>query len=97
VTTPRIEHPGSSPSDGLSRRAVVGASATGLALALLARSVNQSAAQDATPAAEGGAPEGLAVIGESSIPIPAADIPAGGFTVYILRLTVEPGSSAPAS
>jgi hypothetical protein len=97
VNTPAFDHPVSSPSDGLSRRTVVGASATGLALALLARNPSPVAAQESTPAAEGGAPEGLAVIGESSIPIPAADIPAGGFTVYILRLTVEPGGSAPAS
>ena len=97
MNTPRTESFVSAPSDGLSRRTVVGASATGLALALLARSLSQTAAQEATPAAEGGTPEGLTVLGESSIPIPAADIPPGGFTVYILRLAVEPGGSAPAS
>jgi len=97
VNIPRIDPAVSSEPDGLTRRTVVGASATGLALALLARSFSQAAAQDATPAAGGGMPEGLGVIGTSNIPIPAADIPAGGFTVSILRLTLEPGATAPAS
>jgi hypothetical protein len=97
VNSPRIDPPVSSESDGLTRRTMVGAGATGLALALLARSYSQAAAQEATPAAEGGMPEGLAVLAESKVPVPAADIPAGGFTVYILRLTLEPGASSPAS
>src|SRR5215204_527115 len=98
VTIPGPDaHPVAEERSDLTRRTLLGAGTTGLALALMARSYSQAVAQDATPAAEGGAPEGLAVIGESSIPIPAADIPAGGFTVYILRLTLEPGASAPAS
>jgi len=97
VNTPRIDPAVSSELDGLTRRTVVGASATGLALALLARSFSQAAAQDATPAAGGGLPEGMAIIGSSNIPIPAADIPAGGFTLSIARLTLEPGKTIPAS
>jgi len=76
---------------------MVGAGATGLALALLARSFSQAAAQDATPAAEGGEPEGLALLAASTVPIPAGDVPAGGFAVSITRLTLEPGGTAPAS
>jgi quercetin dioxygenase-like cupin family protein len=74
---------------------VVSAGATGLALALLARSISQAAAQDATPAAEGGMPEGLAATPLTNIPIPAADVPAGGFTLSITRVTLEPGTVAP--
>ena len=64
-------------SAGVSRRTIVGASATGLALALLARSVSQATAQDATPAA-GGMPAGLAAFPLTNVPYPAADVPAGG-------------------
>ncbi len=94
---PRIDQPGSSPSDGLSRRTVVSASATGLALALLARSISQASAQDATPAAEGGMPAGIAATPLTNIPIPTADVPAGGFTLSIARLTFEVGSESPES
>jgi hypothetical protein len=97
VNSPRIDPPVSSEQDGLTRRTMVGAGATGLALALLARSMSRAAAQDATPAAEGGMPEGFAVIGASDIPIPAADIPAGGITLSLFRFTLEPGESLPAS
>jgi quercetin dioxygenase-like cupin family protein len=97
VNSSRFDNPVSSPSDGISRRTVVGASATGLALALLARSVTQTAAQDATPAAEGGMPEGLAATPLTNIPIPAADVPAGGFTLSIARITFEPGAESPES
>jgi quercetin dioxygenase-like cupin family protein len=95
VNTPRIDNLVSSPSDGLSRRSVVGAGATGLALALLARTISQATAQDATPPAEGGMPEGLAFTALTNIPIPAADVPAGGFTLSIARITFEPGTTAP--
>ena len=80
-----------------SRRVVLGASATGLALALLARSVSQAAAQEATPAAEGGMPAGVAATPLISAPIPAADVPSGGFTMSITRVTFEPGSISPVS
>ena len=95
MNSPRFENLVSSSSDGLSRRTVVGASATGLALALLARSFSQTAAQDATPAAQGGMPEGLTAMPLTNIPIPAADVPAGGFTLSLARLTFEPGTEAP--
>ena len=48
------------------------------------------------PSGRGRCAGGLAVLAASNVPIPAADVPAGGFTVSILRLTVEPGGSAPA-
>lgn len=82
---------------GLSRRTIVGASATGLALALLAKSLSQASAQDATPAAEGGMPEGVAATPLTNIPIPAADVPAGGFTLGLTRITFEPGAVSPES
>jgi quercetin dioxygenase-like cupin family protein len=97
VNTPRIDDPVSSQSDGVSRRTVVGAGATGLALALLARSFSQAAAQEATPAAEGGMPPGVAATPLINAPIPAADVPSGGFTMSIARVTFEPGSSTPVS
>ena len=46
---------------GLSRREVVGCAATGLALAMFARTYRQVEAQEATPAAAGGMPLGLMV------------------------------------
>jgi quercetin dioxygenase-like cupin family protein len=97
VNTSRIDNPVSLPSDALSRRSVVGAGATGLALALLARSFSQATAQDATPPAEGGMPEGLAATPLTNIPIPAADVPAGGFTLSVARITFEPGAVSPES
>jgi hypothetical protein len=97
VNTPRIDTPVSSPSDGLSRRSVVGASATGLALALLARRLSQAAAQDATPEAEGGVPGGIEATTLINIPIPAADVPAGGFTLGLARITFAPGAESPVS
>ena len=96
MNAPRIDPAVSLEPGGLTRRTMVGAGATGLALALLARTMSRAAAQDATPA-EGGMPEGFAVIGASDIPIPAADMPAGGFTLSIVRFTLEPGKTVPAS
>ncbi len=84
-------------SAGLSRREVVGSAATGLALALFARAYSQAAAQEATPAAEGGLPPGMAVIPVINVPIPAADVPAGGFTLSIYRFTLEPKAVIPNS
>jgi quercetin dioxygenase-like cupin family protein len=97
VNAPRIDTPASSPSDGLSRRTIVGASATGLALALLARSISQVTAQESTPAAGGGMPEGLSATGLINIPILAADVPAGGFTLSLARVTIAPGAVSPES
>jgi quercetin dioxygenase-like cupin family protein len=94
-----IPTPVETPDDAgnLSRRTMIGASATGLALALLARSISQTSAQEGTPAAEGGMPEGLAITPMTNLPIPAADVPAGGFTVSVYRITLEPGAEAPVS
>ncbi len=97
MNTSRFDTPSSSPSDGLSRRTVVSAGASGLALALLARSYSRAAAQEGTPAAEGGMPEGVAATGLTNIPIPAADVPEGGFTLSVARLTFEPGAVSPES
>ena len=91
----KVSSPVSPEPAALSRRTMVGAGATGLALALLARSQSQAAAQEASPAAEGGMPEGLAVLTAGKVPVPAADVPAGGVTVGITRLAIEPGASAP--
>jgi mannose-6-phosphate isomerase-like protein (cupin superfamily) len=87
----------SASSDGLSRRTVVGAGTTGLALALLARSISQATAQDATPAAEGGMPAGVAATSLINIPVPATDVPADGFTLSLARLTFEVGAVSPDS
>ena len=97
MNTSRFDTPGSSPSDGLSRRSVVGAGATGLALALLARSMSQATAQEGTPAAEGGMPEGISATGLTNIPILPEDVPEGGFTLSVARLTIEPGAVSPES
>lgn len=94
-----IHAPVEAPADGdiLSRRTVLGASATGLALALLARAFSQAAAQEGTPAAEGGMPEGLSVTPMTNVPFPAADVPTGGFTMNVFRVTFEPGAESPVS
>ena len=97
MNIPRIDQSISSPAEGLSRRTVVSTSATGLALALLARSISQAAAQESTPAAAGGMPEGVSATPLTNIPIPAADVPAGGFTLGLTRLTFAPGAGAPES
>lgn len=80
-----------------SRREVVGSAATGLALALFARAYSQSAAQEATPAAAGGLPPGVAIIPMIDVPVPVADVPNGPFKISIYRITLEPGSVIPAS
>jgi mannose-6-phosphate isomerase-like protein (cupin superfamily) len=74
----------------LSRRTMVGAGATSLALALLARSYSQAAAQDATPAAQGGVPPGVDItplISAATID----ELPAAPAELYVTRLTIEPG------
>jgi hypothetical protein len=97
VNIPRVDPFDSSEPDGLTRRTMVGAGATGLALALLARSYSQAAAQDATPAAAGGMPPGVSAEPLTNTPIPAADVPAGGFTLSINRITFEAGAGVPIS
>lgn len=85
-------------SPELSRReAVRKAGAAGLALALLARSFSQTGAQESTPAAEGGLPPGVAVIPMIDLPVPAADVPTGGFKISVYRVTLEPGAAVPNS
>jgi hypothetical protein len=81
---------------GLSRRTIVGAGATGLALALLARAYSQAGAQEATPST-GGMPPGTALIPLIDVPIPVADVPHGAFKLSIYRITLEPGSVVPNS
>jgi quercetin dioxygenase-like cupin family protein len=97
VNTPRIDPLVSAASDGLSRRTVVGASAIGVALALLARSVSQAAAQEATPAPEGGLPPGVGIASLIDIPIRLEDVPSGPFKVSLYHLTLEPGAVIPQS
>lgn len=85
--------------EGVSRRAMLGASATGLALALLARTFSQATAQESTPmaspAAEGGLPPGVALMPMINVPVDAADVPTNGFTMSIYRITLEPGAVLP--
>ena len=83
-------------SAGVSRRTIVGAGATGFALALLARAYSQVTAQEATPAA-GGMPPGTALIPLIDVPVPVADVPTGPFKLSIYRITLEPGSVIPNS
>ena len=81
----------------LSRRTVVGAGATGLALALLVRSVSQAGAQDSTPAAEGGMPAGVGIKPIIDIPVRLEDVPSGPFMISLYDLTLEPGAVIPQS
>ena len=77
-----------------SRRTVLGTSATGLALALLARAYSQAAAQEASPAA-GGMPPGLGFTMLSSVTLD--DAPPAPVVLNLWRATMEPGASVPIS
>jgi hypothetical protein len=83
---------------GVSRRTVVGGSATGLAIALLARAAHPAAAQEATPAAEGGLPPGLSITdlikGQGAA---IGDMPPAPVSITMMRMTLEPGASSPPS
>jgi hypothetical protein len=82
----------------LSRRSVDGGSvAANLAVALLAHGVPRAAAQEATPDATGGMPQGVTATPLTTIPIPEADVPEGGFTLGVARVTFEVGSAPPDS
>jgi hypothetical protein len=83
-------------SAGVTRRTIVGASATGLALALFARAYSQAAAQDATPEAEGGMPEGMSIspVLEGAV---IDDMPPAPVGITIFRMTLEPGAVTPVS
>jgi mannose-6-phosphate isomerase-like protein (cupin superfamily) len=74
----------------LSRRNIVGAGATSLALALLARSVNQAAAQAATPEAQGGVPPGVNITPLITA-APIDELPAAPAELHVTRLTIAPG------
>ncbi len=97
MNIPRLATPVSESPGGLSRRTVVGASATGLALALLARSFSQARAQDSTPAAEGGMPAGVGIKPIIDIPVRLEDVPSGPFKISLYDLTLEPGAVIPQS
>jgi quercetin dioxygenase-like cupin family protein len=97
VNIPRIEPAVSLEPDGLTRRTMVGAGATGLALALLARNVSRTRAQDSTPAAEGGMPEGVGIKPIIDIPVRLEDVPSGPFKISLYDLTLEPGAVIPQS
>jgi mannose-6-phosphate isomerase-like protein (cupin superfamily) len=92
---PTRDTPVMSSSDGFSRRTVVSVGGTGLALALLARSISQGSAQEATPAAEGGMPEGLGFTVLSSVTLD--DAPPAPIVLNLWRATMEPGASIPIS
>jgi quercetin dioxygenase-like cupin family protein len=96
MNTPRSDDSVAPELAGVSRRTVVGRSATGLALALLARSFSQAAAQEATPAAEGGLPEGMSVspVLEAAV---IADMPPAPVGITIFHMTLEPGAVTPIS
>jgi quercetin dioxygenase-like cupin family protein len=81
----------------LSRRTLLSAGTTGLALALLARNVSQARAQDSTPAAEGGMPAGVGIKPIIDIPVRLEDVPSGAFKISLYDLTLEPGAVIPQS
>lgn len=97
MKTPPCDGRRVSDCDGVSRRAVMGAGAAGLALAMLVRNLSVKAAQDATPEAEGGMPGGVEAFPLIDIPVPEADVPAGGFKLSYYRVTLEPGAVVPNS
>jgi hypothetical protein len=98
MNTPQSDDAVSPDHAGVSRRMVFGASATGLALALLARAAHPAAAQEATPAAEGGLPPGLTIDelikGQGAA---IGDMPPAPVSITMLRMTLVPGASSPAS
>ncbi len=95
MNTPRFDDAGLPESAGLSRRMVMGAGVTGLALAVLARSSSQVSAQDATPATEGGLPPGIGV--QPLISVPLDQIPDHPVMLELIQLTLEPGANSPAT
>ncbi len=83
------------PND-LSRRTVLlGIGASGLA-AFATQRIEAARAQEATPAADSGMPEGMnfSALG-GGIPIP--DLPTEPFTIQVGRVTLEPGVATPIS
>lgn len=83
-------------SDGLSRREVLlRASVGGFAAALATQKIEAVLAQDSTPAAESGLPEGVSIASLSAVPI--RDLPTEPFTIQAYRVTLEPGAVIPNS
>jgi len=83
-------------SNIVSRREVLLRVGTGgLAVALLANSIEAARAQDATPSAGGGLPAGVGATPLAMVPI--TDMPTGPFTIVLTRITLEPGAVIPNS
>ena len=78
--------------DGVSRRQVLmRIGAGGFATTLVFQKLEAAYAQDATPAADSGPPEGIEVSAVGGgIPIP--DLPTEPFAIQVARLTLEPGA-----
>ena len=89
----------SEPIAGVSRRLLLTTGSAGLALAFLGHTSPPTLAQTpaATPEATGGMPPGVALLPITNIPVPAADVPAGGFALSIYRVTLEAGANFPSS
>lgn len=81
--------------DGLSRRDMLVLGVGGLAFALVAQGSEAALAQDATPAADSGMPEGLGFASLGGAPV--RDLPTKPFTIQVARVTLEPGALAPNS
>lgn len=82
-------------SNDLSRRTVLlGIGASGLA-AFVTQRIEAARAQESTPAADSGTPEGMSFSSLGGIPIP--DLPTEPFTIQVARLTLEPGVATPIS
>ena len=83
-------------ADGLSRRtALLRIGAGGLAAALGTQKLEAVHAQDATPPATSGLPEGLGFSAFGAFPV--RDLPTEPFTIAVSRITLEPGAVAPNS
>ena len=94
-TQPSKHQPAFEP-DGLSRRQVlVRIGAGGLVAALAAQTIQTVSAQDATPPADSGMPEGLSFTALGGAPV--RDLPTEPFTIQVGRVTLEPGAAAPSS
>ena len=80
--------------DSLSRRNVLlGIGASGLAAVFATQKVEVAFAQDATPSADSGLPEGMSLTSLSSVPI--RDLPTEPFQIVMYRITLEPGAVVP--
>ena len=82
--------------DGLSRRKMIlGIGVTGLAAALVTQNGGAVYAQDGTPEADSGLPEGMSLTSLSSVPI--RDLPTEPFQIVMYRIPLEPGAVIPNS